>query len=323
MPLVPAGRAGQGPAVQADRQLRGAQAGAHAALLADVAKVAGDSVAHVDHGARQAERPDQRALLHAGRGSVAALPRRGRVRLIRGQPGIQEEGNARRGVSHAPGDHDAISHRRSRAQDHVLPDGLADEKDVDEDPQPRAGDVAAHDIHPERASLFAQARVQLVNEGQVEPGGQAEGHQGIAGDAAGRGDVAQVDGQGLVTEAARRDCVTQEMRSLHLHVAGGEPHALRRRLQHRDVIADPHHDVRPGLGESAADPLDQSELSKLLDLHLVLTFSAAARPAADCSRPRRRAGRGPPPPRHPPRRWRIRRPPPRRRPLSWRRHLYC
>ena len=119
-------------------------------------------------------------------------------------------------------------------------------------PSRRARDVAAHDVHAELAPLFAKARVQLVDELDLQAAGKAEGHEGEAGNAAGGGDVAQVDRQGLAAEAARGDRLAQEMGPLHLHVAGGEPHASPRQASSTATSSPmPTSTSGPGAGSAA------------------------------------------------------------------------
>ena len=162
VPLVAARRAREGAVLRAHRQLVREETDADSAFLADVIEVPCNTVTHVDHCAGLVHPSDQRTLPDARRGAVAARPRDGRVRSARLllQSGVEQQCHSRRGISHASRDQDEVTRRGARAQDYVPSLRLPEEEDVDEDALVRPGDIAAHDVHPERAPLFAEARVQ-------------------------------------------------------------------------------------------------------------------------------------------------------------------
>jgi hypothetical protein len=64
-----------------------------------------------------------------------------------------------------------------------------------------------------------------------------------------------------VSQIARGAGRAQEMRSFHLHVAGGQPDALRGGAQHGHVVADAHQNVLARRRQSLVDSVDQAKLA--------------------------------------------------------------
>ena len=106
----------------------------------------------------------------------------------------------------------------------------------------------------------------------------------------GRGDVAQVDGQGLVAEVAGADSPPEEVDALDLDVAGGEKDLLSLASKDGDIVADADDDVASGAGRlarirSMRPNSPSSSIFIFLHSRFVDYFSQAR--AADRARPRK------------------------------------
>ena len=95
-----------------------------------------------------------------------------------------------------------VARAGAAALDHPAAGGIAEEGHR-EDKLIATGDVAPHHRHPEGLAAFPHAGIEGLQEVQLDPRAQAEGHQRPAGRAAHGGDVAAVDRHRLVAEVLR------------------------------------------------------------------------------------------------------------------------
>src|SRR5208283_4411972 len=189
----------------------GVQPRPDSAPLADVAEVPGEPVADVGHRPYLPSRPEEAALLDARtrrvppRAGEAGIGGRGR------EPRIEEEGDTRGRVSDRSRDEHGVADPGARAESHLVPLRLAKEEYIDEDPASCTRNISPDDVDAVEPGFLAQAGVEPVDECGVEAARQAEGDEGEARRSRRRGDVADVDGEGLPAEIARAGSLPQEV----------------------------------------------------------------------------------------------------------------
>ena len=176
------------------------------------------------------------------------------------------------------GHRDGISRARHRAEPR-RPRVLAEERHADHPTPARGRGVPTDDGDAMRSRGVPHARVEGVHVLRLGRGGECEGDQRPSRIAAHRGDVGEIDGQGLpadVVEGGRRSA---EVHVLHDEVGRREQDGITRHVQHGGIVADPGPDPCSERAAGLAQPADQSELAELLDpTHRGHSSTARARP---------------------------------------------
>ena len=246
---------------QQPQGLLGVQCGPRTGALQDMAQVAQQAVADVGGSAghaaqRHAQGQARCGLLQAlagacqiGRGEL----QRGR-RACAGLALVQQLGQRQAGVAQGAAHIHIVTDLGAAAQQGLAARHFA--KHGDADVQGATGGVAAYEL----AAVRIGQRQQPLGEG-LQPGrigfgqGQRQGEGQRAGAAGGQ--VAEVDGQGLVAQGARV-YIGKEMAPGHQHVGGDRQLHARCGLQQGAVISHAQHRARRGAREKA---LDQVELA--------------------------------------------------------------
>ena len=189
-----------------------------------------------------------------------------------------ERGEAGRRAAETACHRDGISRARHRAEPR-RPRVLAEERHADHPTPARGRGVPTDDGDAMRSRGVPHARVEGVHVLRLGRRGECEGDQRPSRIAAHRGDVGEIDGEGLpadVVESGRRSA---EVHVLHDQVGRREQDGITRHVQHGGIVADPGPDARSERAAGLAQPADQSELAELLDpTHPGHSSTARARP---------------------------------------------
>ena len=172
---------------------------------------------------------------------------------------------------------DGISRECHRAEPR-RPRVLAEERHADHPTPARGRGVAADDGDAMRSGGVSHARVEGVHVLRLGRGGEGEGDQRPSRIAAHRGDVGEVDGEGLPA-----DIVEGRRRSAEVHVLHDRSVVASRtasRATSSTAVSSPMPVLMPVPAAAGfAQPADQSELAELLDpRHLGHSSTGRARP---------------------------------------------
>ena len=126
--------------------------------------------------------------------------------------------------------------------------------------RPRAGGVAADEVHSVAGAGQAHAVVELLHRLHTEPVGQAEAHHDLAGGAVHGTDVAEVDHHSLVSQVFEGGVGQVEMDALTEEVGADEGAVSGCRREDRSVISHSELCAVLLLFEAFGQLSDESEL---------------------------------------------------------------
>ena len=127
------------------------------------------------------------------------------------------------------------------------------------------GQVPADEGHARVAGRAAEAGHEQAEPALLDVAAQGQADQGVPRPAAHRGDVAEVDVEGLAAEQARR--VVGQAKILALDEDVGRQQEPLGAPDEGRIVTDAQEDVGPLLAEGAPDPRDHASLAEIFQPH--------------------------------------------------------
>ena len=198
----------------------------YAARAAELCQVVHKAVADV-HSAANAGGGERNAFVHARDGAVVGARQVGGGVCV-GLGGCAAHQQAEAGGGRAKGAGNGyevagvggVAHQDGR----IGGGGGALQRDSDEE-RGRLHDVAANDCATEAGGDFHHSLIERFQAVDGQVGAQSQGYDGVGGDAAHSGDVADVGGEALPTETAPIGVVEVEVYAFHHSVGGDDARA--------------------------------------------------------------------------------------------------